>query len=468
MKRMGLLLEPRILEHAAVLGYRVIGEERLWIPRLMSSIFWVIGGVFVYVIAIKTSSWAAALFSAAFYLFLPFGITASRSFMPDPLMTMMLMFSIFKILQYYDQPSKLRFLFAAAISSLAIFIKPFSLFLILCAFISLAILRQRRRSSLVKVGLFVLLSLLPTAFYYVYGILSNTGFLQEQAQASFLPHLLLKTYFWEDWFAMIGHVTGYIPFICAGIGFFLIRNKLSKAMLSGLWIGYLIFGLFFTFHIHTHPYYHLQLIPVVALSLGPLSDKIFNSASILFSSKKRLLIIGIILLALIAGTGLNIRQVHLRKHKDNIKTLGLFIGINPEFHNIFKKYEREVRIAKDIGKIVEHSTNTVFLTTDYGRSLAYYGELSGLPWPTSFSLQGRKERGLKIPSKEEIFNRNYLIIRTHGKYIKYTPDFFIITNLEEFEKQKDLANFLNLNFPLKAQSEDYLIFDLRSMAEINR
>ena len=42
--------------------------------------------------------------------------------------------------------------------------------------------------------------------------------------------------------------------------------------MAGLWGGYFLFGLVFTYHIHTHGYYSLQFVPIVALSLGPLWD----------------------------------------------------------------------------------------------------------------------------------------------------------------------------------------------------
>ena len=38
-------LEPPVMELLACLAYFVAGDEHLWIPRLLSSIFWVIGGV---------------------------------------------------------------------------------------------------------------------------------------------------------------------------------------------------------------------------------------------------------------------------------------------------------------------------------------------------------------------------------------------------------------------------------------
>lgn len=465
MQRMGFLLEPRIIEHLAVFGYRIAGAEYLWIPRILSSIFWVIGGIFLYLIAIKITSSGAALFSTVFYLFLPYGIIASRSFQPDPLMVMMLLCSIFMILKYYEQPSLLKLIISAIVSSFAILIKPYSLFFLFGAFISIAVYKRSWKSLISKkVIAYTFLSFLLPFIYYGFVLFNNIGSLKQHAEGSFLPHLLLKTYFWKDWLTMIGSVVGYLAFIIAFLGLFLIHRGLSKTLLVGLWIGYFFFGLSATYLIHTHDYYQLQFIPVIALSIGPVGALVMNRLSLLFSSRKRITIFSAIFIVLIFVIGLSIQQIQWKDYKNQIKILGAVVGINPQFYKFLTdNFEKEVRIAKEIGKIVGHSTNTVFLTPYFGRELAYHGELSGLPWPISISLQERKERGLKVPQKEEL-SMHSLTIRTHGKYIKYTPDYFIITDFKEFEKQVDLKEFLYTNFPLMAENDDYLIFDLRKMA----
>ena len=38
------------------------------------------------------------------------------------------------------------------------------------------------------------------------------------------------------------------------------------------------------------------------------------------------------------------------------------------------------------------------------------------------------------------------MILYQGRFIQYTPDFFIITAFDDFEKQPDLKDFLNSNF----------------------
>ena len=466
MKRMGLLLEPRILENLTVIGYRILGGERFWIPRVLSSIFWLIGGGFLYLIARRIASLEAALFSTAFYLFLPFSILASRSFQPDPLMLMLLIFSVFMVMRFYEQSSFPRLILAAMISTLAILAKPYSIFFIFGAFTAIGIYRDGIRRTFINknIFLFVVLGFIPALSYYVYGILTSTGYLNELAQSSFLPHLILEPFYWKGWLLLIGQVVGYMAFVGALIGLLTMTKSLAKALLLGLWSGYFIFGLLFTMHIHTHDYYHLPFIPVVALSIGAPGALLVKY---LLKQWKVTIAVCLIITGVAAGimARLNLDEF-VTENKEKLKIASNFIGVNPQFKNfIVGDFEREVQMAKEIGEIVGHSTNTVFLTHNFGRAIAYNGEFSGLPWPTSFSLRERRERGLKQLTKEELYGPGYLTIRTHGRYIKYTPDYFIITDFKELEEQSDLKEFLRINFSIIASKKDYLVYDLRKMSK---
>ncbi len=463
-KRMGLVLEPRIMENATLFFYRIIGKERFWIPRTLSSIFWLLGGVALYLIARKIASSEAALFTIVFYLFLPFSILASRSFQPDPLMVSLLLWSVWGVMRYYEQPSYLTLVSAVIISVFAILVKPYSIFFIFGAFTSIGIYKNGIKGTLLNKNFYLFSGLSGSLAlsYYVYGVLASMGFLNELAQGWFLPHLLVKPYFWKDWFLIIGQVIGYIPFAVAIIGLIMAKGHL-KALLLGLWASYLIFGITFTQAIHTHDYYHLPFIPVAALSIG-----LPGAMLVKYLLKQwKVTVITILIIASISGVimlRLNLGEF-FNENKDALKTATNFIGINTQFKKyLIGDFEREVEMAKEIGEIVGHSTNNLFLTHNFGRVIAYNGEFSGLSWPTSFSLRDRRERGLVPLEKEELFNPRYLTIRTHGKYIKYTPDFFIITEFSEFEEQVDLREFLNTNFPVIAQTEDYIIFDLRKMS----
>lgn len=476
-QRIEFQLEPRIMEQLAVFGYKIAGEEKLWIPRVLSSIFWLIGGIFLFLTARKLTSFKAAFVSVAFYLFLPYSILASRSFQPDPLMIMALIVSIFAILSYNEQPAGHRLLLAAGTSAIAIFIKPYCVFLIFGVFLSLSLKKYgiRKTTFNLKVILFSIISISPALIYYG-SLMLDKGDALLHSQITFLPHLYLQGYFWKDWLFLIGEAVGFAAFACALAG--LIMSKgLLRIVLSGLWAGYFIFGLVFTFHIHTHGYYHLQFIPVVALSLIPVFNLVANQIPRIISSGKFIFAALLSLLILITGIGYVSRNNKLTNYKNYLKPIGLIIGVNPNFYKFLSSsLKKEALVAEEIGEIVGHSTNNVFLTSDFGRSLSYHGELSGLPWPLRRSLLERKESGVPIPDKEEIFNAKYLLIRTHKShlfnsqtsydgYIRYVPDYFIITDFEEFELQQDLKDFLYNNFPVIAQSKDYLIFDLRKMSE---
>jgi len=76
-------VEPVIFERLVAFTYRFTGEQ-IWIARIYSSLFWLIGGVFLFLLVQELVSFEGALFSTAYYLFFPYAVIASRSFQPDP------------------------------------------------------------------------------------------------------------------------------------------------------------------------------------------------------------------------------------------------------------------------------------------------------------------------------------------------------------------------------------------------
>ena len=424
-------LEPTIMPFIVSLAYRVTGGEQFWIPRLLSSVFWLIGGGFLYLIAKKITSMDAAVFSTAFYLFLPFGVSASRSFQPDPMMIMMLLLSVFSILRYHDRPSKFTLAIGTAAAALAFLIKPVCLFTIIGAFLSLAIYKQGVRRAVVSPGflVFTVISVLPPMIFYLYGIFSG-GLLRSQAERSFLPYLFFDPFFWKNWLNNIRLVVGFTAFIGALLGTLMLRDGAPKALLIGLWIGYSVFCLAFNYPMAAHDYYQLQFIPIVALSIGPIGalvmDRLKQLPTLWRMAAWASLLLALILSILVARSRL----------------------INPDF-------ERKVRIAQEIGERVNHSTKNVFLSSDYGRQLRYEGELAGYAWPLNSDFEwGRLAKTGDKFNAEERFN---------AWFLRYSPEYFIVTDLREFEEQGDLRNFLTENFPMLVQNDDYLIFDLRRL-----
>jgi 4-amino-4-deoxy-L-arabinose transferase-like glycosyltransferase len=471
MERIGLVLEPRIIENAAVLGYRLSGAEHLWIPRVLSVTFWIIGGVFLYLTAKMLFSSGVSTVSTFFYLFLPYSILSSRIFQPDPLMVMMMLWSIYRIVKYDVAPSQLNFVTAALVSAIAVLIKPYCVFIIFGGFFSLIVFREGFWKSVFNRNTFFFgfMICLPYFVYYGHEIFTGTGFLGEHTKGSFLPRLLIYLPFWSGWFDMIGRVVGYAAFFIAILGLLRAGSGRPKALLLGLWGGYFLFGLSAPYQIHTHSYYHMPFIPIVALSIAPVVAMFIDRPTPFLSRRLKA---GLFVLVVLAGlgAGLSIRNLPLKSilsdHKNELKMAAAIAGINTEFAKLFNTdYEGRVKTAKEIGEYVGHSTNTLFLTPEFGRVLTYYGEFAGLPWPTSVSLYGRRVRGERVPDIDEDFTPDHVTLLYQGTFVKYTPDFFIITAFDEFDSQVELKRYLYSNFPVLVQNNKYLIFDLRKMSE---
>ncbi|HZJ22347.1 MAG TPA: glycosyltransferase family 39 protein, partial [Anaerolineales bacterium] len=278
-------VEPVVFERLVAFTYRFTGEQ-VWLARIYSSLFWLIGGIFLFMLVRELISFEGAIFSTAYYLFFPYAIIASRSFQPDALMVMLTIsfWWIFsRWITFTRSPSPegrgagLReALLAGLLGGLAIFIKFSAAFFVIGAALGLALSRFTLRELLrnIEVWLMVLIGILPAAAYLVYGIFIR-GDLGSQFSGRFIPALLLNPLNYLQWMTKASMATGGLFIMLALLAFFLVKENRLRSLMSGLWGAYLLYGLFFDYHVATHDYYHLPLIPIVALSLGLFGDWFF-------------------------------------------------------------------------------------------------------------------------------------------------------------------------------------------------
>jgi hypothetical protein len=299
---------------------------------------------------------------------------------------------------------------------------------------------------------------LPVALYYVYGTMIG-GFLKGQVQGKVVPQYLLEAYFWRGWLEQIGSMVGLVALAGAVIGVFLLGPGLPRALLAGLWGGYFLFGLVFTYHIHTHGYYSLQLVPVVALSLGPLWDT--AEGYIRREGRRfyrRALVLSLIIIAVIFAifeqrtTILGIAQ-----QDGGTKPFpGRYLG-----SALIADYGARAKIYGQIGEIVGHSSRTIFSAPDFGYPLLYHGRIDGAYWPTPemmawWQSRGRSEAHLGgATSRRELFD---------NWYVENSPEYFIVIKSEGWKDDKPLRRLLTRHFPRVAKDRDYLVFDLRKGA----
>lgn len=425
-------LEPPFIQTVALIGYNLAGSEQLWIPRTFSALMWVIAAVFLFLTAKKIMRPESALVAVAFYLFVPYGLVASRSFQANPTMIALSVISYFTILHYIEEPSWKRLTYAVIATGLTNLVMIYVVFTIYPLFAWLMIQRHGGiRPALKKPDswLFVFFSLLPAGLYYAYGFFI-AGFLNSQTGALFNPNLWAMPIYWINWVAKIGDVVGYIPIILSIQAILTTRNARQSATLRSLWLGYLVYGFIINWPIMSHDYYSMPLIPIVALSLASVVDFII----------------------------VRLQTPQLRRWVPKfalaITTLITIYGlvIYLPTTTVTPELERELHTAELVGERVEHSTHTVFLAKDYGSLLTFYGEISGYSWPMTWDYNAARLAGKPTKTVEERFNE--IIGKTK-------PDFFIVTDFFEYALQQDLAEYLSTHFTEIESTPDYIIYDLR-------
>jgi hypothetical protein len=423
--------ELPILEFAAAIGYKIAGGEHLWIPKVFSVIFWLVGGAFLYRFVSTVLSADAAIVSLLFFLFLPYGIEASRSFQPNPMMIMLLIISINVIYNYFERPVLKNLFIAAGVSSLTLFTYPTSVFPVLIMFIALAFYTKGFFGALFnwRYWLWGIITVLPTAIYYIYTIFVS-GNIVGYAQVAFLPSMLLRSSFWRSWLTQIDKVYTIAGLIAALAGLAILPKGKVKALLLGLWLSYIIYSCIFTYHTSTHDYYQLPLFPAMAISLGALAAPSFKWLNETCTNLFRR--ITPVMVLLFAGF------------------LGIVLAIPQLYHPGVDDY---LAMLKNIGNDVNHSMKTIFLTDFYGKPLLYHGEISGFNWPNSGDFRAYQMSGQPIETAEERFKQ--------FSEIQKGSEFFIVTDFREFNMQTDLKQFLTKNYPLLTQTGSYVIFDLR-------
>jgi 4-amino-4-deoxy-L-arabinose transferase-like glycosyltransferase len=425
-------VEPPILEHLASAIYRLIGREEFWIPKLFSVIFWFIGGFVLLNIVRDSFGYEGAIFACGYYFLNPFAISASKTFMPNPLMILLMLFALMFIIKYYNNSTMSTFLISVVFTGAAGIIKPFSLIPLFAVFLLVGIqsYQSNFKKWLHQTFLFLVLVIVVMSPYYLWSLLTNT-FLSTYAGRSFIPKLWFRPFYWGGWFDLIRNTTGYIPFVLGLAGILIAQNKKYRAVLIGLWLGYLIFGLIFTYHIHTHDYYHLMLTPIIALSLAPFGSMLMKSIKLQNHQQFNDWILAAIVAFVCAAS------VHETRAR---------------WKNVVETIHSEVSKAVEIGEAVHHSSKTLSLASYYAKPLKYHAEITGTSWPYRFDFLASERLGRKTDGAIAILNQ----IQT-----KYSPEYFIVADLDEFNAQPELKQHLYNTYEVYKQTDQYIIFSLK-------
>lgn len=420
------LIEPQIMERLTAFTFQLMGEVNLWAARLWSIFFWTLGGVFLCLLVNQLFGLAGASIAAVYFMLWPYAVISSRAFQPESLMVAAIIVGLWAAVRWIKEPTFKRAAIAGILCGLAIYIKSIAVFFIAPALAGL-LLTNFNLKELIKnkqVWLIFALSVTPFIAYYFYGVYI-LGTLGGQFSLRFFPNLWIDPVFYLQWINEIKNVIGLEIFLTAIAGLLVFPKKHWRGMLLGLLAGYIIYGFTLSYHISTHDYYQMPLLPVVAMGLAAIFDFIIRNLP-----KKKLMSISAFFLVLIAFMVLKTWDARVTLKKI-------------DYHN-------ETRFWEKLGDQLGHESQVTGLMSDYGYRLAYWGWVDVSPWLQISDINLRELAGQEIDLDEAFHSA------IEGK------DYFVITLMDEFERQPDLKYALDANYPLIEFTDEVRIYDLNA------
>ena len=411
--------EPPITESIVGSTYLFTGGESFAVPRIYGTIFWLLAGIALFDLGRRMASPTAGLISLAYFLVLPFAVQASRSFQPDPLMTSSFVIGIYFMYRWMEERSWKWAILAALFSGFAVLVKIVIVFFVGAAAIAAVLVTLGMRFwKSTQMWAMSALMIIPAFGYYVLG---HPGRSTEYffSWTVDLLKLITSTHFYADWLGFVGGLFGLTILFLSLAGTLLAPQRFRWVLLS-LWIGYLLYGLTLPFQMYTHSYYHIQLIPVVALGLVPVIEVVVVKASGLTRFWKAALI-GVVIVLI--GYQSWVARSNL----------------------IANDYSGQPVFWKHLGDAIPANANVIGLTQDYGYDLMFWGWRKVNLWPYSTDLST-----LKNPDRN---------LAADFSNITAGNDYFLVTASGQLDKQPELKKILD-GYAIAAQGDGYILYDL--------
>ncbi len=418
--------EPSINERIVSIAYWVAGGEHLWIPRLFSILYWLIGGMALFALARRLISADGAVISLGIFLILPFGVTASRSFQPDPFMVMWIILSILFLVLWEETRSWKWAIPAGVAAGMAALLKPWAGLFPAFTAVMLVFFCWGCKALFKDIKIWItagIMVIIPGIYYLIiigghssgYYAYWSVGFRFLLSQGSFYVH----------WINNLRTLMDF-SFLVAGLAGSLLLPRKGRIVCLSLWAAYIVFGLLMPFQISTHDYYNLPLVPVVALTIGPVGDAVLSRLA-----RQNRIVQWLSVLVILFTLAYPVW----------IDRSGL-LGTN---------YRGEPGGWARVGKALPANMKVIALTRADGMLVKYYGWHFVNVWPSTIDFNLTKLRGGNSDPNFASFFRT----QTAGM------DLFLVTEFSDFNAQPDLKNYLTAHYNITAQGDGYAVYDLR-------
>lgn len=420
------IIEPQVFERLVAGTYQLLGRVDLRAPRLYAILFWMAAAIFLIWVALDMIGRGGALVAGLFFLIWPYGVIASRAFMPEPLMIALMVAALWAAMRWSQRGGWIWALAAGILAGLSIYIKSTVVFFLVPALGALILSRRSLWKALrdPQIWLLVGLTIIPYVAYELDGLYLR-GYLVGQLSLRFFPEMWRDPAFYLRWISNLGRALPFEMLLVALAGAFLIRRSDWRWMLLAMWVGYFVYGMALPHHISTHDYYHLPLFPLVGLGLGAAAQAIF--ASFRGPAALNRLAAAAILIAALVINGYDARTALKRSDA-----------------------AAQVKIWERVGQAIKPGASVVALVQDYGSALRYYAWINPIIWPTASDIQFRQSVGQTDQGFSQLFDS-----QAAGH------DYFVVSPLDELDSQPELKQALESHYTLLADGPDYRVYDLR-------
>ncbi len=419
------VIEPPVVEKLAALTYRMVGEENILIPRLYSIFFWVIGGIPLFLLTRKLTTLNGSFASLAIYLFNPFGAIASRSFQPDPMMVMFILWALYFQIRWVENINLKNSILAGLFTGIAFLVKAPAVFFVGFPLAGLVLSTGIKKAfTNWRVYLMAALALIPAIAYTLISATAG-GNADSIFGSRWFPGLFDDPRWYLSWLLLGRTAAGTFPLLLALLGLFLIQDKKIKIFYACMWLGYAAYGYTFAYHIYTHNYYHLPLIPIIAIGFGFAFAAFFEKMQdACHTWLPKVLVISILLFGILLAAQ---------------RIRGELVGSD---------YRNEAAYWQQISEDIGENASVIGLVHDYGYRLIYWGNVNPQIWPSTGDLTVQELSGSTSPDFLKLFKT-----KTEGM------DYFLVTMTGELRAQKALKEHLETNYPV-IEGDGYLLYDL--------
>jgi len=388
-------IEPPVIETITVLLYRVVGGEYLWVPRLLSIVDFLLGVIPLYLLVRNRAGEDVALTAAGLYMFVPYSLKAGTSYQPDPLMLSMLLYFAYFLDRFLAHGQRHDGGLAATFASVAIFVKLPAILFVGGLFFSMSVcagaLRKYVRDRRFWVA--VLAMLLPSGVYW---LLKLTGTFSVPSPGYYMQEgLLLKASFYRNWYDMLKDCYADVLIAASMAGWVLSRKTPLAPVLTGFAVGQVVYGIAFPFHVSTHSYYNLGLLPFVVIACA----KLVTTLAVSIGSRRpgaRPVVLGFFLL--------------------------LFFSFPVDWLESISARHMNLEVARyeTIGRAVGNSRSVLYYAHDFGQPLTYYAHFAGHPLNTEIVVSAEPfERALREARPEFLVVEDFATLQTHLKLAQY-------------------------------------------------